>query len=123
MSAGVASRPSFPRSAVPGKCGACGDELEIRRGASGEIRSVLHKTTGTLRCPPTTRTCDVCHEDGLVECSEPKCSMVGHPGSCLMQCSCCGSWGCPAHVSTVDFLCTSCAEHGAQPFDHDGAAS
>ncbi|HSX21162.1 MAG TPA: hypothetical protein VLE97_00115 [Gaiellaceae bacterium] len=116
MSIGSTARPSFPRKSSSGMCPQCGDRL-VRTVEFGRT-SVLHETNGALRCPPMQRVCTLCERDGLMQCSQPGCSVVAHPGSCLLSCVCCASWGCPAHVSPLDYLCTSCASHGPVP-DHE----
>lgn len=115
MSMGTA-RPSFPRQQTANLCAACGDRLVP--GQRPHTR--VHEKTGSVRCPPVVRVCTICSKDGLIPCYDANCGVIAHPGSCLIQCSCCTAWGCLAHVSNVDWLCLRCAEHGAQPFVHDG---
>jgi hypothetical protein len=115
------SRPSFPRKAGPADIHPeCGDRLIVHRRLDGSVERVVHESTGTRHCPPLVRTCTICEKDGLVKCSEPGCPVIGHPGSCVLQCSCCMSYGCPAHVSNIDFLCISCSGHKDVDFEHDG---
>jgi hypothetical protein len=109
--------PAFPRKLLSGQCMKCQDRLVPGYHPS----TLVHQSTGTVRCPPVTPLCGVCDHQGLVPCSDPECQIVGHPGLCLQKCSCCMSWGCGAHVSTVTGLCIPCSTHG--PGEHREMAS